>query len=289
MASVDGLSQGLEELRDSIAETAQVAPALARREIQREGRAYFRGAVVASVITSLLVGIPLVSLFQEFSEHNSADEARAAQFQASAADIRRLAQGARDLGVEANAELTRRGLATVAIPAPGTATASQVLTAASTAQVAARIASESIVVPTPAQIRMEIAAQLAKLPPPPMGPDPQQLDKAVRSYLTANAEKLRGPQGDQGEPGKSPPCLAEATRCQGATGEPGQRGEPPVGWTVDEADGSTTTCARVASFDPATPRYRCSHTAPPPPSATPSPTTTTEPPSPGAGGVLPVG
>jgi hypothetical protein len=287
MAGVDGLSQGLEELRDSIAQTAQAAPEVARREIQREGRAYFRGAVIASVITSLLVGIPLMSLFQEFSAHDSADAARAAQFQASEADIRRLAQGAHDLGTEANAELTRRGLATVPIPTPGTAPDSQVLAAASTAQVAAKIASESIVVPTPAQIRAEVASQLATLPPPPVGPSPQQLNEAVQAYITANVDRLRGPQGNQGEPGKSPPCLAEANRCQGATGAQGQRGEPPVGWTVDEADGSTTTCGRVAPFDPAAPRYRCSHTSPPPPpSAQPSPTMETPPPA--LGGPLPV-
>ncbi|MGH3673755.1 MAG: hypothetical protein ACRDSH_24510, partial [Pseudonocardiaceae bacterium] len=101
MASVDGLSRGLEELRDSIAQTAQAMPQAAQREVRREGRAYFRGAIVASVITSLLVGIPLVSLSQRFSAYTSADEARAAQLHASAADIRRLALGAHELGVQA--------------------------------------------------------------------------------------------------------------------------------------------------------------------------------------------
>jgi hypothetical protein len=277
MANIDGLSQGLQELRDSIAQTAQAAPQVARNEVRREGRAYFRGAVVAAVITSLLVGIPLFLLAERFSAYTNADEARTAQLQTSAADIRRLAQGAHDLGVQANAELTRRGLATVPIPTPGTAPDSQVLAAASTAQVAAKIAAETIVVPTPAQIREEIAAQLAKLPPPPVGPAPQQLDEAVQAYLTANAERLRGPRGDQGEPGKSPPCLAEPAQCQGAQGQQGLRGEPPVGWTVEEADGSTTTCQRAAEFDPAAPQYRCSHAASPSP--TPSPTTTSPPPT----------
>jgi hypothetical protein len=261
MPSVDRLSQGLQELRDSIAQAAQAAPEVARQEIRREGRAYFRGAVVASVITSLLVGIPLFLLAERFSAYTAADQARAAQLQASADDIRRLAQGAHDLGAQANDELARRGLATVPIPAPGTAPDSQVLAAASTAQVAAKIAAESIVVPTPAQIRAEVAAQLAKLPPPPVGPAPQQLNDAVQTYLAANSEKLRGPQGEPGEPGKSPPCLAQPTQCQGAQGEPGPRGEPPVGWTVEEADGSTTTCQRAADFTAAAPRYHCSHTA----------------------------
>ncbi|HET9256049.1 MAG TPA: hypothetical protein VFO16_12720 [Pseudonocardiaceae bacterium] len=292
MDSIDGLSHGLQELRDSIAQTAQAAPQIARREARREGRAYFRGAVVAAAITSLLVGIPLVMLAGQVSAYKSAGEARAAQLQASAADIRRLAQGAHDLGVQANAELARRGLATIPIPSPGTVPDSQVLAAASIAQVAAKIASDSIVVPTPAQIRAEIAAQLAKLPPPPVGPASQQLTDAVQAYVTANQDKLKGPRGEKGEPGKSPPCLAEPAQCQGAAGN---RGEPPVGWTVEEADGSTTTCQRVANFNATAPRYHCSRTAssaaaspattaPPPATTTPSP-----PPSGGDGVRLPVG
>jgi hypothetical protein len=282
MASIDRLSEGLQELRDSIAQTAQAAPQVARQEVRREGRAYFRGAVVASVITSLLVGIPLFMLAERFSAYTTADQARAAQLQASADDIRRLAQGAHDLGVQANDELARRGLATVPIPAPGTAPDSQVLAAASTAQVAAKLAAESIVVPTPAQIRAEIAAALAKLPPPPVGPAPEQLNQAVQAYLAANSDKLRGPRGERGEPGKSPPCLAEPTQCEGARGKPGPRGEPPVGWTVEEADGSTTTCQRAADFTAAAPRYRCTNAASRSTSPSP-PTTTTEPPPPSSG------
>ena len=288
MPSVDRLTEGLQELRDSIAQTAQAAPQAARQEIRREGGAYFRGAVVASVITSLLVGIPLFLLAEQFSAYTAADQARAARLQASDDDIRRLAQGAHDLGAQANEELARRGLATVPIPAPGTAPDSQVLAAASTAQVAAKIAAESIVVPTPAQIRAEVAAQLAKLPPPPAGPSPQQLDEAVQAYVVANSEKLRGPQGEQGEPGKSPPCLARPTQCQGAPGDPGPRGEPPVGWTVDEADGSTTTCERAADFTAAAPRYHCSHAVPATTSPSPSPAMTTEPAPPSTTGPLPL-
>lgn len=288
MPDVDRLTEGLHELRDSIAQTAEAAPQVARQEIRREGRAYFRGAVVASVITSVLVGVPLFLLAEQFSAYTAADQARAAQLQASDDDIRRLAQGAHDLGVQANEELTRRGLATVPIPTPGTAPDSQVLAAASTAQVAAKIAAESIVVPTPAQIRAEVAAQLAKLPPPPVGPTPQQLDDAVQAYLTANREKLRGPRGEQGEPGKSPPCLAQPAQCQGAPGEPGPRGEPPVGWTVDEADGSTTSCERAADFTATAPRYRCSHAAPPTASTAPSPAMTTEPAPPSTANPLPL-
>lgn len=281
MTSEDELTEGLDRLRDSIAQTARAAPQVARQEIHREGRAYFRGAMVASVITSLLVGLPLMQLNRRVAQNTAEDQVRATQFQAASQDIRQLAQGAYDLGVAANGELTRRGLATVPIPTPGTASDSEVLSAASTAQVAAQIASKSIVVPTPAQIRAEVAAQLTTLPPPPVGPSPEQLNEAVQAYLAANAEAMRGPQGDQGEPGESPPCLAELTQCQGAQGEPGLRGEPPVGWTVAEADGSTTSCERAEEFDPTAPRYQCSHG--PPPSADPSP-----PPPPSDGDLLPV-
>ncbi len=284
MTSVDDLTQGLDQLRDSIAQTARAAPQVARQEIHREGRAYFRGAVVASVITSLLIGVPLLLLNHRIAENAAEDQVRAAQFRATSQDIQRLAQGAYDLGMVANAELARRGLATVTIPAPGTASDSEVLSAASTAQVAAQIARESIVVPTPAQIQTEVAAQLAKLPPPPTGPTPQQLADAVQAYLAANAEALRGPQGDQGESGQSPPCLVEPTQCRGLEGEQGLRGDPPVGWTVAEADGSITTCERIEGFDPAAPRYQCSHGAPP----SPATATTTTPPPPSDEGLLPV-
>lgn len=284
MTSVDDLTQGLDQLRDSIAQTARAAPQVARQEIKREGRAYFRGAVVASVITSSLIGVPLLLVNRRIAENTAEDQVRAAQFRAASQDIQRLAQGAYDLGVVANAELSRRGLATVSIPAPGTASDSEVLSAASTAQVAVQIARESIAVPTPAEIQAEVAAQLAKLPPPPVGPTPQQLDEAVQAYLAANAEAMRGPQGDQGESGESPPCLAELTQCQGIQGAQGLRGDPPVGWTVAEADGSITTCERIEGFDPAAPRYQCSHGAPP----SPATATTTTPPPPSDEGVLPI-
>jgi hypothetical protein len=266
MTNVDELTQGLDQLRDSITRTAQVAPHVARQEIRREGRVYFRGAVVASVITSVLSGVPLALLANRFSEYEKVDQANAVQFHSEAQANQQLAQGAHDLaqsahdlGVSANAELTRRGLAPIAIPTPGIAPDSQVLAAAARAEVAAKIARESSAALTPTQIQAEIAAALAKLTPPPVGSASQQLAAAVQAYLAANAERLRGPQGDPGAPGKSPPCLAQSTQCQGVKGDQGLRGEPPVSWTVEESDGSTTTCGRVAGFDPAAPRYRCSH------------------------------
>jgi hypothetical protein len=206
-------------------------------EVRREGRAYFRGAVVASVITSLLVGIPLALLAQRFSEHVSADEARAAQLEASAAEIRRLAQGAHELGVAANEELARRGLATVPIPAPGSAPDSQVLTAASTAQVAAQLAMQNIRVPSPEQIRAEVAAQLAKLPPPPAGPTPQQLAEAVQ-----------------------PTSRRTRTACVGRRGIPVSRASPHRAWPKHANAGALP--ARVANHPWAGPFRR--PTGPPP-------------------------
>jgi hypothetical protein len=256
---MDKLTQGLDQLRDSITRTTRIAPHLARQEVHRAGRAYFRGAVVASVITSLLVGLPLALLANRLAQHANADRVRAAQFQSEVQNAQRLAQSTHDHGVQANAELTRRGLTPVLIPTPGSAPDSQVLVAASLAQVAASIASESPAVPTVAHIRAEVALALAKLPPPPVGPTAQQLTEAVQAYVTANTEGLRG---ERGAPGSSPPCLAQPTRCQGAQGLPGA---PPVGWTVREPDGSLTTCERVAAFDPAAPRYQCSHASSPRP------------------------
>jgi hypothetical protein len=262
MTTADKLTQGLDQLRDSITRTARIAPDLARQEVRREGRAYFRGAVVASVITSLLVGLPLALLANRFAQHAYADQVRAAQFQSEVQNVQRLAQSAHDFGVQANAELTRRGLTPVLIPTPGRAPDSQVLAAASLAQVAASIASQSPAVPTAAQIQTEVALALAKLPPPPVGPTAQQLTQAVQAYIAANTDGLRGARGERGVPGSSPPCLAQPTRCQGAPGLPGA---PPVGWTAQEPDGSLTSCERAAAFDPAAPRYQCSRTASPRP------------------------
>jgi hypothetical protein len=262
MTSVDELTQGLDQLRDSITRTARIAPHLAQQEVHREGRAYFRGAVVASVITSLLVGLPLVLLANQLAQHANAERVRAAQFQSEVQNAQQLAQRAHDLGVQANAELTRRGLTPVLIPAPGNAPDSQVLAAASLAQVAASIAGESPAVPTAAHIQAEVALALAKLPPPPVGPTAQQLTEAVQAYLAANVEGLRAARGQRATPGSSPPCLTQPTHCQGAPGLPGA---PPVGWTIREPDGSLTTCERVPAFDPAAPRYQCSHAAPPRP------------------------
>jgi hypothetical protein len=263
MISADELTRGLDQLRDSITQTAQVAPQVARQEIHREGRAYFRGAVVASVITSLLVGVPLALLANQFSEHANTDAVRATQSQSQAQNMQRLVQSAHDLGVAANAKLARRGLTPVLIPKPGNAPDSQVLLAASTAQIAAKIASQSVAAPTPAQIQAEVAAALVTLPPPPVGPASQQLNEAVQAYVAANAQGLRGSRGESGAPGKSPPCLAEPTQCQGP------RGEPPMGWTIEQSDGSTTTCERVAAFDPTVPRYRCSRVTSSPSAAAP--------------------
>ena len=73
--------------------------------------------------------------------------------------------------------------------------------------------------------------------------------------------------GPTGEPGSNPPCLDEPNRCEG---------EPPIGWTVTKADGSTQTCAREQNFNKDAPFYECTESPPPPP-AEPTPTPSTLP------------
>ncbi|MGH3942618.1 MAG: hypothetical protein ACRDTG_29145 [Pseudonocardiaceae bacterium] len=242
-----------------------------------------------ALVVSVLVSVPLTLLGQRLAANTAADEVRALEQRAATASVEQIARNAYDLGLAANAELASRGLQVVALPAPGTAPAPVVLAAASTAQVAAGIARDEVDVPTPEQLRAQVAAALATLPPPPAGPAEVDVTAAVTAYLHANAAALRGPAGEPGPPGEAPPCLAEPAQCQGADGQPGARGEPPVGWTVEEADGSTTACQRETDFDPAAPRYQCHHTDQPAPTSTP-PTTTTEPTTqPPEDGLLPGG
>jgi hypothetical protein len=121
----------------------------------------------------------IAQLASRFSEHEKVDQANADQFRSESQANQQLAQGAHDLGVNANAELTRRGLEPVRIPIPGTVSDSQVLAAAARAEVATKIARESNAALTPTQIQTDIAAALAKLTLPTVGSDPQQLAAAV--------------------------------------------------------------------------------------------------------------
>jgi hypothetical protein len=64
-----------------------------------------------------------------------------------------------------------------------------------------------------------------------------------------------GPSGPQGDTGPVGP--------EGSQGVQGPQGEPPIGWTVNRADGSTEECQRVDPFDPASPQYTCTVIASP--------------------------
>lgn len=75
-----------------------------------------------------------------------------------------------------------------------------------------------------------------------------------------------GPPGPQGQPGAN----STVPGPQGQPGKDGQPGQPPAGWTTKNPDGSTTTCQRVANFDPNNPWYTCTTSAPPSPSPTPT-------------------
>lgn len=63
-----------------------------------------------------------------------------------------------------------------------------------------------------------------------------------------------GPAGPAGQPGQD-----------GQQGQPGQDGQPPAGWTVDNGDGTTSTCTRNGT----TTTYSCAADGPPPVIAVP--------------------
>lgn len=62
---------------------------------------------------------------------------------------------------------------------------------------------------------------------PPAGVDEQAVESIVDTYVTANAETLRGPQGEQGLQGpKGDPGSQGPQGEQGPKGEPGPKGDP---------------------------------------------------------------
>ncbi len=82
----------------------------------------------------------------------------------------------------------------------------------------------------------------------------------------------KGDQGNQGDQGpKGDTGLQGSTGADsivpGATGAPGQ---PPLSWTVTDAEGRQSTCTRTEPFDPTLPAYTCQST--PQTTAQPSPT-----------------
>lgn len=82
---------------------------------------------------------------------------------------------------------------------------------------------------------------------------------------------INGRDGADGQPGRGIQSLTAVnnqlmvTYTDGSTatvgplpaGPPGNDGNPPAGWTVQNPDGSTTTCQRAANFDYSNPYYDC--------------------------------
>lgn len=114
-------------------------------------------------------------------------------------------------------------------------------------------------------IDLVVDAVVAKIPTPEDGRDGRDAPTPdwaaqVAAYCGQSTEPCRGPAGENGE---SPPCMSEPAQCQGNDGRDGANGQPPAGWTTNYADGSTETCTRASPFDPASPRYECTRSAPP--------------------------
>jgi hypothetical protein len=70
-----------------------------------------------------------------------------------------------------------------------------------------------------------------------------------------------GAVGEKGETGatgpQGPPGPKGDTGGIGPQGPPGKDGQPPVSWTVENADGSTTNCNRADDWTLAVPTYSC--------------------------------
>jgi len=128
----------------------------------------------------------------------------------------------------------------------------------------------------------------------PEAPEPEQIVEGIVGPAGARGETgargERGPQGDAGIPGTPGPAGESGTPgpagARGPTGEPGPAGpqgapgpagpqgppgatgaqgapgSPPLSWTYTDALGMPYVCSRVEPFDPASPMYACSVTAP---------------------------
>ena len=104
---------------------------------------------------------------------------------------------------------------------------------------------------------------------PPCMAEPDRCRGPVGAAGAAGADGKDGANGADGQSGQSPPCLAEPGQCRGtdgrngADGANGEDGQPPAGWTTSYPDGTSETCARADPFDPGSPRYECTRSAPP--------------------------
>jgi hypothetical protein len=92
---------------------------------------------------------------------------------------------------------------------------------------------------------------------------------------TTGAQGLPGATGPEGPPGPSGAAGSPGRDGEdgkaGRDGKDGHPGEPPAGWIVTNADGTTQTCTRVPNFDPSAPRYTCANPVPEPAQPAPVP------------------
>jgi hypothetical protein len=96
-------------------------------------------------------------------------------------------------------------------------------------------------------------------PPGPSGPPGATGPAGVPGLNGRDGQDgAAGPSGDPGVSGQPGP-----TGPAGPSGAPGAPGQPPDGWTATWSDGSTETCTRASTWDPAHPTYTCSRSAPP--------------------------
>jgi hypothetical protein len=180
---------------------------------------------------------------------------------------------------EANDELAARGQAPVTTPPdpdPAEAIRAAVLakvlaqlpptpTAAQVAAVLQPAVSAQVTGPSRDTLAQLVADYFAQ------NPTAAQIQAAVDSYLSAHPPE-RGPQGDPGIPGESPPCLSEPTQCRGVDGTngtngvdgkdstvPGPPGPPPAGWSWPDPviPNLTHVCTRSGGTDDAA-LYSCS-------------------------------
>lgn len=76
-------------------------------------------------------------------------------------------------------------------------------------------------------------------------------------------EGQKGDTGDQGEPGKSPPCLSEPAQCRGPIGPRGEDGNPAATQTFTLPDGRKFSCVRDDGSPNTAPTYTCTQSVDP--------------------------
>jgi len=266
---------GWDEVRDEMAANQQVVdefPRHMRRIATSAGteagaaaakgtsRRYGIAGLIAVVLLSIGISLAGILIAKNASETVAAERvARVASDQRAEADRQRTAENIASLQ-DANRQLTERGQAPVAAPAPGD-TDQAALVAATTAQVLAAMPKY----PTLQDLAPVIAAVVASQP---MGPTMAQLSTAVADYLRANPAPRgeqgqagdQGPKGETGDPGRPPTAdeiraAVDAELAANPEKYRGPAGKPPASWTYSDLLGSHT-CTRAGGPDDAA-TYTC--------------------------------